>query len=149
MSFKQSHVAKWCPRATWTVSFACALVFSNRATLAAPVSFQQAVSDYNTGKYAQALSEFKSYAASYPSNALVHYYLALCHQGLGHLGDARSEYDWVSKCGDRRLAPMAETGLAALSKTGTRVAYQGSSPAPQSSSSQGKVKKIIEFYADW
>src|SRR5271167_4926872 len=69
----------------------------------APASFHQATADYNAGRHAKALAEFEAYKTAYPSNALVRYYIALCHQELGHVDAARADFDWVSKNGDARL----------------------------------------------
>jgi len=129
--------------------------------LAAP-SFQEAVADYNAGQYAKALGKLEAVKASYPTNALVHYYMALCQQAVGHLAQAKVEYQWVIASRDPRLAPMATTGLSQLS--GVRTTGGGSSSssgggssgsAPMASSSggsgqsQAKVAKIIEFWATW
>jgi uncharacterized protein YkwD len=106
------------------------------AVLAGPVSFQQAVSDYNAGKYSLALSEFESYKSAYPNYAQVHYYLALCHQSLNHVDKARAEYQWVAERASGSLKPLAAAGLAGLSKsvghsaaggTATNAAYSTSS----------------------
>ena len=85
-----------------------------------PASFQQAVSDYNAGKYALALSEFKLFEATYPDNALVHYYSALCDQCLGYVEQAKKEFDWVTKMVTRVLLPLAEKGLQQLSQIRTQ-----------------------------
>ncbi|PZM80260.1 MAG: hypothetical protein DKT66_13395 [Candidatus Melainabacteria bacterium] len=105
--------------------------------VSAPASYGQAVADYNAGKYQQAASEFEAIKAQYPTNALTRYYLALCRQALGHLDKAKQEYDWVSQNGDANLKGLASQGLARLSGNRT-----GSVQA-------GKVRKILEFYADW
>lgn len=125
-------------------------------TTAAPVSFQQAVADYNAGKYSQANAEFESYKQAYPSNAMVHYYLALCKQALGHLDGAKAEYQWVTQNGDARLKGMAQSGFDQLSKvrsSGSQSASAVSAPsqgtAPAAVVASAKVKKIFEFYADW
>lgn len=126
-------------------------------TAAAPVSFQQAVADYTAGKYSQANAEFESYKQAYPTNAMVHYYLALCKQALGHLDGAKAEYLWVTQNGDARLKGMAQAGYDQLSKTRASGSGGGGAIAAASSSSASsapvvataKVKKIIEFYADW
>lgn len=123
-------------------------------TLAAPVSFQQAVKDYSAGQYALALSEFEPYKASNPNNALVRYYIALCHQGMNHFSQAKTEFEWVAAHGDPKLAAMAKAGFEQLSRInsgssrGTAIA---SAPTAVGGSTKpaAKVKKIIEFYADW
>ncbi len=130
----------------------------NQSTAAGPVSFQQAVADYTAGKYSQADSELEGYKRAYPTNAMVHYYLALCKQALGHLESAKAEYLWVTQYGDARLKGMAQAGFDQLSKARTSTSSSvaaapttapaaAPSAAPQIASA--KVKKIIEFYADW
>lgn len=132
----------------------------NQCSEAAPVSFQQAVADYTAGKYSQANAEFETYKQAYPTNAMVHYYLALCKQALGHIEGAKAEYLWVTQNGDARLRGMAQSGFDQLSKakysgtSSSSVATATPSHTATSASSTpivttAKVKKIIEFYADW
>lgn len=142
-------------------------VWATLAILSAPpvfaqaVSFAQATQDYAHGKYAQALSEFETYRTAYPSNIQVHYYEALCYQALGRLGKAREEYDYVAKNDTGRLKGLAQQALSQLAKAG---GSSGSSSGSSSSSlnstpqlasattsarSGDKVRKVIEFYADW
>ena len=45
---------------------------STNVVMAAP-TFQEAVSDYNSGKYARALGTLKHFKAQFPNNPLVHY----------------------------------------------------------------------------
>jgi len=104
--------------------------------IAAPNLYAQAVADYNAGKYGQAASAFETLKNQYPNNALTHYYLGLSRQALGQMNKAREEYQWVSQYGDASLKGLAAQGLARLS---------GKSGSAQ----PGKVKKILEFYADW
>lgn len=130
---------------------------SQSAGICAP-KFGDAVNLYKSGNYSQALQDFTSIKAAYPNNALTHYYLALCHQALNHVTEAKTEYQWVSNYGDPTLKGHAAKGLAQL---GTLRAQTGSvsiaTASPVSSSAAGppaaggptKVKKIIEFYADW
>lgn len=133
-----------------TVSF-----ISWQQATAAPPSWNQAVADYNAGRYAQALFEFNQYKATYPTYPLVHYYLALCHQAMNHIGEARAEFDWVAQHGDARLGGMARAGAQQLSHLSTT---SGGSSAPSTTTAPeaaaqtkvaARVKKIIEFYADW
>jgi tetratricopeptide (TPR) repeat protein len=130
---------------------------------AAPAGFAEGVADYNNGKYARALSTFQAFAGSYPSNALVHYYIALSQQGLGHIDQAKSEYQWVVNSRDPKLAGQAAAGLAQLSRIHTTGSGAGSnagssrmptsSPPPGGSvgqrAPQGKVSKILDFWATW
>ncbi|MBP9094515.1 tetratricopeptide repeat protein [bacterium] len=122
---------------------------------AAP-SYSQAESEYKSGKYAQALASFQALNAAYPSNVLVHYYLALCHQNLGHMGQAKAEYQLVVASGQPQLAPLAAKGLATLSgaRSGSGSASSNSNSSPSSSDTgvkvaTAKVKKVLEFWAEW
>ena len=141
------------------IAWASAAVIS-LPLLAAPVSFDQAVADYKAGKYGQALSEMQAYAAAYPNNALVRYYIALCQQSIGHFDQAKTEFDWVAKNGDVRLRSMAEAGLQQLSRAHTQTtsaptiaaATPPRSAAPALAQVHGgnaKVSKVLEFYTDW
>jgi tetratricopeptide (TPR) repeat protein len=128
--------------------------------LAAP-SFPQAKADYESGKYSQALATFQTLSATYPTNALVHYYMALCHQNLGHMGQARAEYQIVVSSGQPQLVPLAAKGLATLagarsstsSSSGSSSSASFSAPSHESSTgskvAMGKVKKVLEFWAEW
>ncbi len=134
---------------------------STQITFAAPVSFQEAVAHYSAGKYGQASTELESYKQAYPNNAMVHYYLALCKQAMGQLEGAKTEYLWVAQNGDARLKGMAQSGFDQLSKarssagsSSSSVSTASSDPAAAATSrppvvASAKVKKIIEFYADW
>jgi hypothetical protein len=121
------------------------------------MNFQQCVQEYNNGRHAQALSEFKKYEASYPNNSLVHYYIALCEQALNHLPQAKAEYQWVAQNGDAKLKAQAAAGLAQLSNVSTSSGSSSSSSrnvaVAQSSSSSStgrtKVRKILVFDADY
>lgn len=133
------------------------------ATYAAPAAnFQQAVADYNGGRYAQANKELESCKQAYPTNAMVHYYLALCKQALGQIETAKSEFQWVQQNGDARLKSLAQTGFAQLSKARSTSGVSSVAAAPAqaapstqvkttlaTSSSGGKVQKILEFWAEW
>lgn len=126
--------------------------------LAAP-SYPQAKADYDSGKYSQALAAFQALSATYPTNALVHYYLALCHQNLGHMGQAKAEYQIVVSSGQPQLVPLAAKGLATLagarssSGSGSSASASFSAPSHESSTgskvAMGKVKKVLEFWAEW
>ena len=122
--------------------------------MAAPASsFPQAQLQYKNGNYAQALASFQALSAAYPTNALVHYYMALCHQNLGHMGQAKAEYQTVINSRQPSLAPMAAAGLATISKASSGSSV--SAPIRPSSSDSGikapaaKVKKVLEFWAEW
>ena len=119
------------------VVIALASLLAALPAISAPANlYAQAVADYNAGNYGKAASEFETLKASYPNNALTHYYLGLCRQALGHLDKAKQEYQWVSQYGDASLKGLANQGMSRLGGS--------SSPA-----AMGKVKKILEFYADW
>jgi len=137
-------------------------------------SYEKAVADYTAGKYGQAAGEFESLKASYPSNLLIRYYLALSRQALGQFDKARSEYQWVATNGDARLKAMAQQCLSRMGTSKSYVAGSGarsSTPMagdyiPPFASSSGsasanststqtnthngaKVSKILKFTAPW
>jgi outer membrane protein assembly factor BamD (BamD/ComL family) len=121
----------------FVVTALASLLIAALPAMSAPANlYAQAVADYNAGKYGQAATEFETIKAQYPNNALTHYYLALCRQALGHLDKAKQEYQWVSQYGDASLKGLANQGMARLSGAKTPAAA-------------GKVRKILEFYADW
>ncbi len=129
--------------------------------MAGNAAYDKAVADYTAGKYGQAATEFESLKATYPSNALTRYYLALTRQALGHYDKAKAEYQWVSTNGDARLRAMALQGMQRMSNTKSSVSsssasipFGTSSPsstaAAQSNSHAGaKVKTILKFTAPW
>ena len=127
--------------------------------VSAQVSFQQAVADYNGGKYGRALTEFLTYESANPNNALVHYYVALCLQSTGQFEQAKTEFSWVATHADGQLRSMGAAGLAQLAHAhlqGTASSHQVAMGVPgargsdsQTSAPAPKVKKVIEFYADW
>jgi thiol-disulfide isomerase/thioredoxin len=141
---------------------------------AAP-SFQSAIADYNAGKYTVALNEFKQFEARYPTNAMSHYYLALCYQSVGDRTNARNEFNMTNQYGDATLKGYAQKALAFLGGSGSSGGSGGSSGSAGSggsgSSSGGapaiaismhdltsgaissgktsKVSEVLEFYTDW
>jgi TolA-binding protein len=132
----------------------CLIVAAGQRPVAAQANFQQAVQDYNTGKYGRALSEFKDIEATYPTNALTHYYIALCQQSVGHIDQARQEFQWVIANGPEQLKSMAHTGLNQLTGVKTQVSStpliaSASMPTQGSTAPKSKVRTIYEFYADW
>lgn len=146
---KQRHIAK---------AVVALLMAALPATAAPGNLYSQAVADYNAGAYGKAAGEFEQLKAAYPNNALTRYYLALCRQALGHFEKAKEEYAWVSQYGDANLKGMAAQGMARMSGAKTSVSYSGSGSTRSASTGSvannrppagAKVKKILEFYADW
>jgi TolA-binding protein len=139
-------------RAALASSLAAALVCVATVGQPAPASYNQAVQDYSSGNYGRALTEFQECKAQYPTNAMVRYYLALCEQSVGHFEQAKSEFAWVTQNGDARLKAMAQSGLAQLATAHTSVSHTygtqlASNPSP--TAAKGKIKKCIEFWAEW
>jgi tetratricopeptide (TPR) repeat protein len=138
--------------------FLCAISIP---AFAAPPTFQQAAKDYQSGNYRQALSEFEELKASYPTNLQLHYYEGLCYQALGRLDQARTEYTYVANANSGSLKPMAQAALNQLSRAnrggggnsgGAQSGPGGSNPtaiASSTTSGDHKVRKVLEFYADW
>jgi thiol-disulfide isomerase/thioredoxin len=137
---------------------AITFVVCSLAAKGASSNFDQAVADYKEGHYARALSEFEALKASYPNNALVHYYDALCQQANGRIDKANSEFTFVLACPDPKLRALAQKGLSQLggahstSRGGSVAAYNNTAtatPKPSNSSGPGKVKRVLEFWAEW
>jgi tetratricopeptide (TPR) repeat protein len=80
----------------------------------APVSFAKATQDYRAGKYQTSLIELEKYRVKYPNNLQVHYYEALCFQGLNQLDRAREEFELVAREDSGDLKSKAEAGLKGL-----------------------------------
>jgi tetratricopeptide (TPR) repeat protein len=129
---------------------------------AAPATFQKAAKDYREGNFRQSLAEFEELKASYPTNLQIHYYEALCYQGLGRLDQARVEYAFVASANSGSLKPLAQAALDQLSRArGGGGGSQGSVPsspggrtalasaATNTTPGEYKVRKVLEFYADW
>ncbi|MBU6454308.1 MAG: thioredoxin family protein [Cyanobacteria bacterium REEB67] len=93
---------------------------------AAPADMNKATAKYTAKDYQGALNEFKAITAKEPANALAHYYMALCNQCLARVGEARSEYKWVSEHSSGALASQAQAGLAQLDKVNVRTGGSGS-----------------------
>jgi len=140
-----------------TLTIACLSLFScSLSTQAAPASFQQAVADYNNGKYSLALTQLDSYKSVYPTNVLVHYYSAMCHQALNHLDQAKADYQYVADHGDAHLQSMSRAAITELSDAHSQprvsIASAATSAPPKmaaNSIARAKVKRILEFSDDW
>src|SRR6187551_1861570 len=81
--------------------------------VAAPTA-QEAINDYNTGKYLSCLQKLQ--ALNLKNNATSHYYIALCAQNLNRMTEAKAEYNWVITYGTEPLKSYAQKGLANLDK---------------------------------
>jgi len=138
-----------------TALFVITSVLLQMPSVASPPSYNEAVSDYNAGMYAKALSKFESCKSVYPNNPWVRYYEALCLQNVGSFDAAKAEYQWVAVHSSASLKSMALSGLYQLSQARVHlVSYstKGSYAAsvnPAVSQTKGSVTKVLEFYADW
>ena len=132
-------------------------VLLQTAAEAASPAFDRAVSLYKSKQYAQALTSFQSAAKSNPSDAMTHYYMALCYQSMNQMTQARQEYELVASGNNPQLRTYAASGLAQLGKY--KPTFGGSSPrlprpGALASASVGGARpsgrlKVLEFYADW
>ncbi len=124
------------------------------SVFAASPAFDQAVQQYKARRYSTALSGFQTALKSNPSDAMTHYYMALCYQGVNQMAQARQEYEWVTRSsGNAQIRSFAYAGLAQLGKYSTTFGSSPISPRGQSSAPAGpKISgrlKVLEFYADW
>jgi len=123
--------------------------------LAAPTA-QEAINDYNAGKYLSCLQKLQ--ALNLKNNATAHYYIALCAQNLNRMTEAKAEYNWVISNGAEPLRGYAQKGLANLDKLHVRPPAATELPAPTDKAEPKKaavasaapgVKKIIYFMTTW
>lgn len=83
----------------------------------AQAAFDEAMRCYRSGDYQSALVHLHSLLSTNPSQAIYHYYAALCYQGLGKLTDAEREYQCVETYAtDSKIKANAKLGLEQLSK---------------------------------
>jgi thiol-disulfide isomerase/thioredoxin len=126
--------------------------------LAAP-SAQEAIADYNQGKYLSCLQKLQ--ALNLKNNPTAHYYIALCAQNLNRITEAKAEYTWVVTYSGEPLRGYAQKGLANLDK------LRSSAPSPSAAmpiattaasqpvrpvaaaATTAKVQKIIDFSTTW
>lgn len=131
-------------------------------------NFNQAMADYNAGRYGQAAAQFEAVKAAYPTNALNRYYLAMCHQALGHFDQARQEYQYVATTNDARLKGLAMQGLqkmggarstptagynpnpaAVAAANAAMAAMKNGQTATSTNPNALPVRKIYKFTAPW
>jgi thiol-disulfide isomerase/thioredoxin len=157
-------------KSTARVGIFLAFLIGSVSTVQAAPSFNQAVADYNAGKYSQALGAFKQFVAAYPTNAQSHYYMALCYQSMGKRSEAKQEFLLTSQYGDASLKGYADKALAFLgggSSGGVEsvksIATSAPAPAPAAGKTQAAAApaanpggstespcgQILEFYTDW
>lgn len=122
---------------------------------AAP-GFNDAVTQYNAGHHSQALSIFQMYASAYPTNALCHYYMALCLQAMARPLQSRNEYQLAMQYGDQSIKNLSAVGLQRIGRLTSSSASSSrpigrtlTSPPGTRAASQQHVKKILEFYTSW
>jgi thioredoxin-like negative regulator of GroEL len=120
---------------------------------AAPSAFDEAVQQYRSGKFSQALTQFQSLEKGGRPDPYVHYYMGLCFHNLNQVSRAQQEYQWVmSSTNNAALRRNAELGLQSLGKYAGSRNYQGqgatptaSSPARISSSGSGGRPQMLDF----
>lgn len=140
------------------IAIAFAVLIATGTAASAETAFDAAVRTYKSGNYRAALSQFTALKAQYPGNATVHYYLALCHQGAGHISQAKSEYEWLVANDNSNIGTMAAQALLRLGSAGNSSAGASSSSSSSSTSTssastsspaqRAKVKTILEFYVE-
>lgn len=80
--------------------------------------FQQGVSSFNSGQYAQALGFFQQELLANPQDPLSHYYSGVCFHSLGRVPEASREYSWIlASTQDPELIKRAQMGLQVLAQT--------------------------------
>ncbi len=136
----------------WAIALCCSIAIGGsyfyNSVQAAPMTFQSAVAEYRAGKYSSALPMFKAFAQSSPNNIQVHYYLAMCHHRLGHVEQARQEYNFVISRGEPSFKALAEKGLTSLAGASASSGAVSSSSGSSVPSSQ-RAAKVMDFTATW
>ncbi len=94
--------------------------------LAAPAGLDQAVAEYNSRHYAEALFRLQNINRSNPSDAMTHYYMGLSYQALNQIQSAQGEYNWIyAYSKDQRLRYNAYQALQQIQRWSANRAYQG------------------------
>lgn len=65
---------------------------------AAPVTdiaVDQAIKDYRAHRYAECMEKLNNLLAQGQNTDKIHYYLALCYQGMSQIATAKGQYLWV------------------------------------------------------
>ena len=111
-------------------------------------TLQEAVQNYNAGKFGPALHEFEEVSRTGRGQEAIyaHYYMALCLQSMGQYERAKVEYAWVGAYGDQKMKAMAQAGAAQLGVHNQPAQSQSFASAPASG---GKIRRILEFTADY
>lgn len=140
------------------LALACLLLAHTSCVWAANPVFDQAVQNYKAKRYSQAIAGFQTFSQANPSDAMSHYYMALCYQGMNQMALAKQQYEWVSaNARDPNLRSYAATGLSGLGKIKSTFTPSNSGPVIPASFSRpgsGAVSiagrlKVIEFYTEW
>ncbi|MBX9938439.1 MAG: hypothetical protein K2Y32_04270 [Candidatus Obscuribacterales bacterium] len=142
---------------TYTLSPPIPLQAQNMPHMA---QMNEAMQLYQSKNYNQALDRFKAITQSYPRLAMAHYYLALCHQAVGHISQAQGEYQLVMQLDRGQLYSYAAAGVRQLSNArgpsgGAPFKLAQSGPvgqaptsAPGGSERKEKADKVIYFHLD-
>ncbi len=77
---------------------------------------EEGVQLYKSGKYGPALQIFEALAKKQPTNAMTHYYIALCSHGMNQTARAAQEYQWVANNSKGALKKAAQNGLDSVTK---------------------------------
>lgn len=126
----------------------------------------EAMQLYQSRNYNQALERFKAITQANPRLAMGHYYLALCHQAVGHISQAQGEYQLVMQLDRGQLYNYAAAGLRQLGSARGMSGSGGNSSivsrptslngqggqslaaAPSGSERREKADKVIYFHLD-
>lgn len=88
--------------------------------------FSEGVTAYQSRHYAEALSKFTELVKNGQGGEMVHYYMALCYQGLNQIAKAKAEYSLVSASArDPALRVNAQQGLNSIERWSQHRSYQG------------------------
>lgn len=122
---------------------------------AAPAGFDEGVKAYNARQHSIALGRFQQAARVAPTDAMTHYYMGLCYQGLTQFTPAKQQYEYVyATSNNNALRASCSSAMASLSRFQSQKITGSGYPSAAAPGGRGAVRvsgrlKVIEFYADW
>jgi thioredoxin-like negative regulator of GroEL len=125
------------------------LLVGASACAAADSNYDKAVATYLGNDYKKALPMFQAVSKSDPKNAKVHYYLALCHQGLDDDKNAAAEYQLaLDNNKDSSFKEIIDERLARTKRRLAHAKAADEAPAPEAKK-HDPVHKVIWFSTNW
>lgn len=107
-------------------SLTAALLLASLALPAFASKLDDAIADYNSKQYGQAITKLGDVLRAKPNDSKAHYYLALAYQGASQIKAAQTQYYWVyQNSTDDRLKYQAWQALSQMKNWTQHRAYNG------------------------